>query len=75
MATLVDKFNDVLSGLPDEKGLNHVHYVNLRNTLSNDLGREDGKRKYKKDWGDELHPTNEGFAKVASEFARVIDAL
>ncbi len=75
MATLVDKFNDVLSGLPGEKDFNHVHYVNLRNTLSNDLGKENGKRKYKEDWGDELHPTNEGFAKVAAEFARVIDAL
>ena len=75
VATLVDKFNDVLSRLPKEKGLNHVHYVDLRNILSNDLGKEDGKRKYKSDWGDELHPTNEGFAKVAAEFARVIDAL
>lgn len=75
VAKLVDRFNDTLSGLPGEKNLNHVHYVDLRNILSNDLGKENGKRKYKKDWGDELHPTNEGFAKVAAEFARVIDAL
>ena len=75
IATLIDKFNDMICRLPEEDRFKHVHYVNLRNTLSNDLTREDGKRKYKLDWGDELHPTNEGFSKVAAEFSKTIDNL
>ena len=69
MATLVNKFNDMLSTLPDEKKLNHVHYVDVRDELSNDLNE------YKHDWDDELHPTVSGFKKVAKVFASVIDGF
>ena len=75
VTNLIDRFNDMLCVLPKEDGLGHVQYVNLRKTLSNDLTRENGKRKYRLDWGDELHPTYEGFAKVAAEFSKVIDNL
>ena len=75
MATLINMFNDVLSALAGNRSFDHVHYVNLRDTLSNDLSRMNGKRRYKEDWGDELHPTNEGFARVAAELSRVIDGF
>lgn len=75
MATLIDMFNGVLSALAGKKSFEHVHYVDLRNTLSNDLKRTNGKRKYREDWGDELHPTKGGFAKVAAELSKVVDGL
>lgn len=75
MAMLIDMFNDVLCALAGNKPFDNVHYVDLRNTLSNDLSRVNGKRIYKEDWGDELHPTNSGFAKVVAELSTVIDGL
>ena len=75
IAALINSFNDVLSLIPGTTNLDHVHYVNLRKTLSNDLSRANGKRKYKRDWRDELHPTEDGFAKVAAEFSSVIEGL
>ena len=71
MATLVDMFNDLLSVLPNENNLCHVHYVDLRNQLSNDLR----KKKYKRDWSDEFHLTQRGFSKVAVKLSDAIDNL
>jgi hypothetical protein len=75
METLINDFNGMLSGLLQERPWNHVHYVDLRSTLSNDLTKCDGVRKYKHDWNDELHPTSDGFSRVAKEFVRAIDQL
>ena len=75
IAAFIDTFNDVLSLIPGTTGLEHVRYVDLRNVLTNDLSRVNGKRKYKKDWRDELHPTENGFANVAAEFSSVIEGL
>ena len=75
ITVLIDKFNEVLSQLPSSPSLDHVRYVNLRKTLTNDLNRENRKRKYKRDWRDELHPTEDGFAKVAAEFSSLIEVL
>ena len=48
---LVDRFNDMLSTLTENRELQHVRYVNVRECLTNEKG-------YKKDWADELHPTS-----------------
>ena len=47
---------------------NHVHFVDLRKTLS--IGND-----YQDDWGNELHPTEKGFKKITNKFAQVIDQL
>jgi len=62
---LIDRFNDMLKKTVSIPDLAHATYVDLRNTLSN---RSD----YKKWWANELHPTPEGFKRVAAKFAGVI---
>jgi hypothetical protein len=42
----------------------HVQLVDLRNALSTDLVND----RYKAWWGNELHPTQQGFHKVAGLF-------
>ncbi len=49
----------------------HVKYIDLRNTLSIDLNDDN----YKEWWGNELHPTADGFKKVTERFAAVLDTL
>ena len=71
MTDLIDRFNEMVASLPGQPGLEHVLYVNLRRTLSNEL---DGKR-YKKLWANELHPTDLGFKTVAAEFHKIIATL
>jgi lysophospholipase L1-like esterase len=71
MTDLIDRFNDMVASLAGQPGLEHVTYVNLRRTLSNEL---EGK-KYKKLWANELHPTDLGFKTVAAEFHKVIATL
>jgi hypothetical protein len=54
---LLDRYNEMLSGLADRPGFEHVTYIDLRRTLhSSD---------YKDDWANELHPTRDGFARIA----------
>lgn len=65
---LIDRFNTMLGevvGLPD---FAHVHYIDLRNTLSHGTG-------YKKFWANELHPNEDGFARVTEKFAKVLGEL
>ena len=69
MHDIIDKFNDMLTGL--EKTFANVHYVNLRNTLSVDL-KDD---LYQAWWSNELHPTDKGFGLVADKFATVLSML
>ena len=65
MRKLIDRFNEMLRTLPRLNGLEHVKWVDLRTTLTTG-------KKYKDDWGNELHPTKEGFRRVAAKFAAVI---
>jgi hypothetical protein len=67
---LIDRYNVMLSELVRDLaavGLSHVRHVDLRGTLSAALPSG-----YKADWGNELHPTKAGFAKVT---ARISAAL
>ena len=65
---LIDRFNEMLSKVASLPGFNHVHYINLRGTLSVNVN-------YKDDWANELHPTAKGFEKVTTKFVQTISAL
>ena len=62
MKKVIDRFNCMLSKL--DKKFDHVTHVDVRNCLSNKLKN----CAYKEDWGDEMHPTDDGFEKVAKKF-------
>ena len=67
---LIDRYNVMLSDLVSDLasgGLTHVRYVDLRGTLSAAVPSG-----YKADWGNELHPTKPGFAKVAAKIAAAL---
>jgi lysophospholipase L1-like esterase len=51
----IEKFNDMLTNLASEHP--HVHYVDLRGTLDDDITL----------WANELHPTTQGFSRLADE--------
>jgi lysophospholipase L1-like esterase len=63
--TLIDAFNVMLQQVAGMPQFNHVRYVDLRGTLSQDSG-------YKADWANELHPTEEGFRAVAAKLVQAI---
>jgi lysophospholipase L1-like esterase len=68
---LIDRYDTMLAGLVSDlasSGLSHVRFVDLRGTLSAALPSA-----YKADWGNELHPTRAGFARVAARIAAAID--
>jgi hypothetical protein len=65
VAGLIDTFNAMLRDLARTAGFEHVRYVDLRGTLSNGAG-------YKRDWANELHPTERGFRAVALKVASAI---
>ena len=71
MSQLIDGFNDLVSTVAGGPDLSHVHYVDLRGLLSNEL--ED--KKYKKSWANELHPTDKGFQAVAERFDYALTRL
>lgn len=58
---MVDRFNDRLSLLQASSA--RLHYIDCRGTVSAD------------EWFDELHPTNDGYRKVAQKFATKIEEL
>ncbi|MCP4902306.1 MAG: hypothetical protein GY906_35515 [bacterium] len=64
--TLIDRFNTMVESLPDEPEFEHVHYVDVRPLLSNNLAN------YKDHWVNELHPEDEGFALVADEIQETL---
>jgi hypothetical protein len=66
IAVLIDRFNAMVEGVA--AGFPHVHYVDLRDLLPNGA-------RYRRWWRDELHPTREGFRRIAGRFARVIRGL
>jgi hypothetical protein len=65
MHTFIDQFNAMLAGLAADAEFPNVVYVDLRNTLSTDLTDNN----YQQLWANELHPTEQGFVKVAQKFA------
>jgi hypothetical protein len=68
---IIDRFNAMLQMLTGKSDYQHVHYVDLRGTLSNSL-RGDA---YKAWWANELHPEKKGFDAVTARFAKVLDGL
>jgi lysophospholipase L1-like esterase len=65
---LINQFNSMLDQLAGQSPFAHVHYLDLRKTLS--TGPD-----FKKDWANELHPTGDGFKKVTAKFAALIQKL
>lgn len=65
---LIDSFNTMLAEIPTIKGLSHVHPVDVRPLLP-DHGD------YRMWWANELHPTSDGFERVASAFHSKLERL
>jgi lysophospholipase L1-like esterase len=61
---LIDRFYVMLGAVVALPAFAHVQLVDLRNALSTDLVND----RYKAWWGNELHPTQQGFHKVAGLF-------
>ena len=82
MADLVGMINRMLSefveGIAKTEG-NLVHYVDLRHCVSNSLEINSERfyglkvPEYKLDWENELHPTSEGFRRIAFEIYSAIE--
>ncbi len=68
MIELINRFNEMLIGVSEIPKFAHVHYLDLRGTLSTD-------NTYKRDWGNELHPTARGFELVTAKFAHLIEQV
>lgn len=69
MADLIARFNKRVAAIPANlKGRADVRYVDVSAALSNVVPGE----VYKRDWSNELHPTNDGFKRVAEAFHRAI---
>jgi lysophospholipase L1-like esterase len=65
---LINRFNAMLKSLAGKAPFEHVRYLNLRETLS--TGDD-----YKAFWGNELHPTSDGFVMVARKFEAEIKKI
>jgi hypothetical protein len=65
-AAVIDHFNVMLKSIADMPEFAHVHYVDLRGTLSNAAAN------YEEFWANELHPTPGGFELVARQLAAVL---
>jgi lysophospholipase L1-like esterase len=65
---LIDRFNGMLRSVASLPAFAHVHYIDLRGTLSNGPN-------YRTWWTNELHPTGRGFKAVAARFAATIGSL
>jgi len=61
---LIDRMYAMLDAVVTLPAFAHVKVVDLRNALSTDLVND----RYKAWWGNELHPTQQGFTKVAGLF-------
>jgi len=69
MRALIDRFNTNLIALTQRQPFaDFVHFVDLRKALKSGAN-------YKDDWGNELHPSKDGFRRVAKEFDAVINGL
>lgn len=65
VGSLIDRFNRMLRTVAADPQFRHVRYVDLRGTLSSGAD-------YQRWWANELHPTKEGFRRVAARFADAI---
>ncbi len=61
---LIERFNEMLGAVVAMPAFRHVTLVDLRGALSTDLAGD----AYRRWWANELHPTREGFVKVAGMF-------
>ncbi len=61
---LIDRFYAMLAAVVATPAFGHVQLIDLRNTLSTDLANG----RYRDWWGNELHPTRQGFERVADRF-------
>jgi hypothetical protein len=68
MHDIIDRFNAMLARIVADPVFAHVHYIDLRGTLSADLTSNI----YQSWWANELHPTEQGFAAVSDKFAAVL---
>jgi GDSL-like Lipase/Acylhydrolase family len=66
---LITRYNAMMKDVASR--LAGVHYVDVRPLLSSELDH----RRYRDDWGNELHPTERGFQKVAAAFAAVLRSV
>jgi lysophospholipase L1-like esterase len=62
---LMDHFNEMLKDLASRPEHAHLRYVDLRGTLSSGAD-------YRNDWGNELHPTEAGFAAITARIAAAL---
>lgn len=65
---LIDDFNSMIHGVASLNEFKHVHYLDLRSTLS--PGAD-----YKKYWANELHPTKRGFEAIAAKYASLLSTV
>lgn len=61
---LIDRFYAMLATVVATPAFGHVQLIDLRNTLSTDLANS----RYRDWWGNEMHPTRQGFGRVADRF-------
>jgi lysophospholipase L1-like esterase len=66
--SLIDRFNAMIEYVVALAPFAHVHYVNLRGTLT--TGSD-----YKDWWANELHPTEAGFDEITKKFAKTLATL
>lgn len=62
---LIARFNAMLKSLAGKAPFEHVRHLDLRSTPRSD-------KNYKKDWANELHSSEDGFAKVVQKFVAAI---
>jgi hypothetical protein len=67
-AELIDRLNVMLEEVASLTRFSHVHYIDLRNTLSNGANYQDL-------WENEFHPNKAGFELVTKRFADLIKTL
>jgi len=65
---LIERFNTMIEAIAGLEPFAHVHYVDLRNTLTTGAG-------YKQWWANELHPTEQGFRIIAEKFVAILSSL
>jgi len=65
MRTLIDRFNTMLAEVAATPDLGPVHYVDLRPLLPSGSH-------YKDYWANEMHPTEDGFHRVAARIAAAV---
>ena len=64
VANLLDQLNAMLQSLPTFPNIQNTTYLDLRGVLNNNLPTQ-----YKQDWANELHPTPDGFERLAKHFS------